>query len=340
MSELVSAIIPIYNVPNEMLQRCIESIVNQTYKNIEIILVNDGSLDKNNLQICQNYSRKYNNIKYLKQKNKGLSSARNTGFSQATGKWITFIDGDDWIEKEGIEKVVSKIKDDPDIVCFGTIKEYKKSSFKYTFNNLFEDGKVYKKDNKFFLEVLFDFQSNISDVTAKLYNKNFLQENKIIHNEKIRQGVEAFEFNFDAFLAANKIQFLKEYIYHYVYNDKSITMEQNNKSYEQLLLGLESVEKKVLNLNNKVVTASLYNRINYTIVTTAISGYFNPDANIKYGIRKKEFQKFMKKGIIKRSLQFKTNIDTKRKIILFLISKHIYLPIYLLAVIRKIQKTH
>ena len=117
-------------------------------------------------------------------------------------------------------------------------------------------------------------------------------------------------------------------------------MKQDNKSYEQLLLGLKSVEKKVLNLNNKIVTASFYNRINYIIVTAAISGYFNPNINMKYNTRKKEFKQFMKNEIIKRALQSKTNIDIKRKIILFLVSKHIYMPIYLLAIIRKIQKSN
>ncbi len=338
MNDLISIIVPIYNVPNDMLQKCIESLIKQTYKNIEIILVNDGSTNRDNIRICNKYLELSNKIKLINQINMGLCGARNTGVSNATGKWITFVDGDDWIEKDGFEKVINRLKDSPDIVCFGTIKEYKKSSFLYEFDNLFEDGKVYKKDCKIFLDVLFDFNSNISDVTAKLYNKEFLTKNNIFHDSEIRQGVESFDFNFDAFRKATKIQFIKEYIYHYVYNDKSITTKPNNQGYLQLLFGLEKVENKVLKLDNETVTKSFYNRINYIIVATAISGYFNPDSKIKYRIRKKTFEEFINNEIIKKALKFKSKIDIKRKMVLFFIIKKIYLPVYLLAIIRKIQK--
>ena len=333
MSDLVSIIVPIYNVPNEMLKKCINSLIKQTYKNIEILLVNDGT-NEDNIKICKEFLKKSKSIKMINQKNLGLSGARNTGVNNATGKWITFVDGDDWLEEKGIEKVISRIKDMPDIVCFGTIKEYKNTAFTYKFNNLFEDGKVYKEDCKFFLEVLFDFESNISDATAKLYNREFLKKNQISHDINIRQGVEAFDFNFDAFFKAKKIQFLKEYIYHYSYNAGSITMRPGNKGYEQIISGLQKVEKKVLDLDNDVVTKSFYNRIKFIIVSTAISGYFNPDVKVKYKMRK-----FMNNKILTKALNYESKVDIKRKIILFFISKKIYIPIYFLAIIRKMQKS-
>lgn len=338
MNDLVSIIVPIYNVPNEMLKKCIDSLIKQTYKNIEILLVNDGT-NEDNLKICNDFIKKSKLVKIINQKNLGLSGARNTGVNNATGKWITFVDGDDWIEENGIKRVISRIKDTPDIVCFGTIKEYKNTAFTYKFNNLFEDGKVYKEDCKLFLKVLFDFDSNISDATAKLYNREFLKKNQISHDINIKQGVEAFDFNFDAFLKAEEIQFLKEYIYHYSYNAESITMRPGNKGYEQIIFGLKKVEKKVIDLDNNVVTKSFYNRIKFIIVSTAISGYFNPDVKVKYKIRKKEFEKFMNNKILVKSLKYESKMDIKRKIILFFVSKKIYIPIYFLAIIRKMQKS-
>lgn len=335
----ISVIVPIYNIPTLMLDKCIESLISQTYKNIEIILVNDGS-NEANVNTCNKYIKLDKRTKLINQKNMGLSAARNTGVNNASGDWITFLDGDDYLEKDGLKRVIDRVKGNPEVVCFGTIKEYRNSSFLYEFGNLFEDGKNYKEDSKIFLDVLFDFESNISDATAKLYKRDFLIKEKIFHNSVIRQGVEAFDFNFEVFKRTKEILFLKEYIYHYTYNQNSITMKPSTNSYEQLLSGLEIVEKKVLKLNDNIVTKSFYNRIRYIIVTTAVSGYFNPTSKETYIERKKKFNEFLKKTIIEKALRSKGKIDIKRKIILFFISNHIYAPVYLLAKIRKVQKEY
>lgn len=102
--KLVSVIIPIYNV-EKYLRECINSVINQTYKNIEIILVNDGSPDNSDL-ICQEYVQKYDFIKYVSQKNQGVSAARNTGIKHAHGAYIYFLDSDDYIDNEFIETSV------------------------------------------------------------------------------------------------------------------------------------------------------------------------------------------------------------------------------------------
>ena len=99
MIPLVSIIIPIYKVPEHFLVQCIESTIAQTLENIEILLVDDGSPDQCG-EICDLYANQDKRIKVLHKKNGGLSSARNYGCKAATGKWIMFVDGDDWIEPE------------------------------------------------------------------------------------------------------------------------------------------------------------------------------------------------------------------------------------------------
>ena len=103
---LVSIIVPIYNI-EEYVGRCIESIINQTYTNLEIILVDDGSLDSSPI-ICDEYGVKDKRIKTIHKLNGGLSDARNAGLDIATGDYITFIDGDDWYDKNAIEKLVNE----------------------------------------------------------------------------------------------------------------------------------------------------------------------------------------------------------------------------------------
>lgn len=119
---LVSVIVPVYNVEN-YLPQCVGSIVNQTYKNIEVILVDDGSSD-NCPQMCDEFSEKDSRIKVIHKKNGGLSSARNAGIREATGDYIAFADSDDyWLCDNGLEILVNRIKEnEADILSFGYVK--------------------------------------------------------------------------------------------------------------------------------------------------------------------------------------------------------------------------
>lgn len=103
MKDLISVIVPVYNV-EKYLNRCINSIVNQTYKNIEIILVDDGSEDKSGL-VCDNYAAENSNIKVIHKENAGLGYARNSGLEIATGKYVVFVDSDDYIEQDMIDNL-------------------------------------------------------------------------------------------------------------------------------------------------------------------------------------------------------------------------------------------
>lgn len=120
MNEKISIIIPIYNV-EKYLKQCIESILNQTYKNFEMILIDDGTKDNSGI-ICDEYAKKDSRIKVIHQKNMGLSGARNTGLKIATGDYISFIDSDDFIDNKMFEVMLLALKkSDTDIVECGTI---------------------------------------------------------------------------------------------------------------------------------------------------------------------------------------------------------------------------
>ena len=107
MNPMISVIVPIYNV-EKYLARCVDSIVNQTYKNLEIILVDDGSPDRCP-QMCDDYADKDSRNKVIHKKNGGLSDARNAGMAVATGEYISFIDSDDWIETSMFELLLNNI---------------------------------------------------------------------------------------------------------------------------------------------------------------------------------------------------------------------------------------
>ena len=117
MKDKISIIVPIYNV-SYYLDNCIESITKQTYSNLEIILVNDGSTDNSN-DICQKWEKIDKRITYINQKNSGVSVARNNGIKKATGKYISFVDGDDYLEINFIKTLYNfTVKNNVDVsIC-------------------------------------------------------------------------------------------------------------------------------------------------------------------------------------------------------------------------------
>ena len=120
---LISVIVPVYKVEN-FLDRCVESIVGQTYENLEIILVDDGSPD-NCPAICDNWAKKDGRIKVIHKENGGLSSARNAGLDVVTGEYFGFIDSDDWIEKDFFEFLITNaLKENADISRCGLYLDY------------------------------------------------------------------------------------------------------------------------------------------------------------------------------------------------------------------------
>ena len=119
---LVSVIVPIYNV-EKYLEKCIESIVNQTYKNLEIILVDDGSPD-NCPAICDEWAQKDSRIKVIHKKNGGLSSARNAGLEVSNGEYISFVDSDDWLDENTFEELLENNDEQADFISFGLLEEF------------------------------------------------------------------------------------------------------------------------------------------------------------------------------------------------------------------------
>ena len=112
----VSIVVPVYNVPESALRKCLESTINQTMKEVEVLVIDDGSTDHSGL-ICDEYAASDNRIRVIHKANGGLSAARNIGYEMARGEWITFLDGDDWIDPATCEKTYNLgIENDVDIV--------------------------------------------------------------------------------------------------------------------------------------------------------------------------------------------------------------------------------
>lgn len=156
---LVSFIVPVYMV-EKYLRKCVESICNQTFKNMEIILVDDGSVDSCP-EICDEYAVKDDRIKVIHKKNGGLVSARKAGLKAATGKYIACIDGDDWLDTNALQRIID-LGTNADIICFSACEEYE-NGFRGVKKNTLQEG-------------LYETQNDLNHLYAKmLMNGNFFE---------------------------------------------------------------------------------------------------------------------------------------------------------------------
>jgi glycosyltransferase involved in cell wall biosynthesis len=215
MGELISVIIPVYNV-EKYLKRCIDSIINQTYRNLEIILIDDGSND-NSSNICDEYQNRDNRIIVIHKKNGGLSSARNQGMLAVKGDYVCFVDSDDWIDSNFIEYLYCAMKENNSQIVECLFK-------KTTCNNLNQSKLKYtdiKNKNFFGDECFIEFiKGNIFKQTV--WNK--LYSFKLIQNISFEEGrLHEDEFwTYQVFAKAKRVTYLNYIGYYYFQRDESI----------------------------------------------------------------------------------------------------------------------
>ncbi len=236
----ISVIVPVYNT-QKFLGKCLESIINQTFKDIEIICVNDGSID-NSPTILNDYAEKDSRIKIINQKNGGLSCARNTGINNAKGEYIGFVDSDDWIDLDFLEKLYNAAKKFDADIATGGIKRVRSYKWKYHLK-INKEECTENTDRKFVL----------CDVPEKCYVWN-----KIYRLEKIKQFSLYFEagvyfedrcYTCEALYKLKKLAVVPDTYYNYWTNPNSIVKTKSTKKTQDAKYTNEKM-MKILKLNN------------------------------------------------------------------------------------------
>ena len=217
----ISVIIPVYNVCN-YLDRCIQSVLTQTYKDLEIILVDDGSTDESG-KLCDIYKERDERIIVIHQKNQGVSCARNAGINIASGEYIGFVDADDYIEKNMYEELSSKIyfgnvKNEIIVCSFNRINNNEKRVFTYRIN----DG-VYS--NNVLIRQLLEPDGIDGFSFIKLFNKEVIINNKIQFASDITY-MEDVLFTYKFLLFAKKGYIMSTPLYNYCINENSVTQKK------------------------------------------------------------------------------------------------------------------
>ncbi len=210
---LLSIVIPVYNLEN-YIEDCLNSLVEQITENVEIIIINDGSIDKSEI-ICQKYCSKYPYIKYIYQQNAGVSNARNNGLNLAKGKYIQFVDGDDCLLPNSIPNILNKIKlNNPDIIVGDYIKFYNDINF-------IKDKKnqkiIFKIENSIYPQNVISLTDNNlfnPSLWCNIFKTDIIKNNNIRFVESVKY-TEDLDFCLQTFFACKKVNILTNKLYAY-----------------------------------------------------------------------------------------------------------------------------
>ena len=287
MNKKLSIIVPVYN-SDKYIARCIESIINQKYENIELILIDDGSKD-NSLEIMKHYKDLDKRIFVYSNTNHGVSYTRNYGLEKATGEYITFVDSDDYIDKDMYNEMIKALeKEKTDMV----ICSYKK----VIEENISINNKTPKSKKLNGIDEAFSYLKNekynyISNIWNKIYLKNKIQ-NKF--NEKYYIG-EDLLFNCQYLLNTNTVYFMDKPFYNYIIQNQSLSHKVTDKTITSIQAFdeiIKTVDKKISNHN----IDDLY-REQFRFANLIIKTYKKLDKKNKIYIketRKKLFTKILK----------------------------------------------
>jgi len=307
INDLISVIVPVYNV-EKYLSQCINSILNQTIKSLEIILVDDGSLD-NSGKICDEFSKKDDRIVVIHKENNGLSSARNAGLKIATGSYIGFVDSDDWLDENMYESLLKLIKDtNSDISC---CKFFKTANGEEKIPPI--NSEVIESFNN--IEGLNNFYTDLYTQTVvawnKLYNRK-LFDNIIYPIGKIHEDEGT---TYKLFYKANKITYTNRPFYYYRTTPNSITTSKFNKKRLDILDVYDDKIKFIKTINDE----GIYSKTLKWYLFTLINCYFECSNSME------DNQKYLDSIKIKISKIYKDYSKCKEKqlhwIILFSIFK-------------------
>lgn len=249
----ISVIVPIYKVEN-YLDRCLDSLVNQTYKNLEIILVDDGSPDKCP-QMCDEWVKKDKRIKVIHKENGGVSSARNSGLEKATGDYIAFVDADDFIEKTMYEKLINSVTQEKSDIALCRFSYYYEESEKE--KNIFEinlDKLSKEKIYPYLLKVgmnarnnRFETENIMGCIWRGIYKKEILKDitfQKLIVCEDTAFIIDLFQKN-------PKVLIVDDYLYKYVQRKTSAVHQFNEAKINNRINAYRIICEKVNNFVSK-----------------------------------------------------------------------------------------
>lgn len=303
---LISIIVPVYNVQKEI-DKCVESLINQSYKNIEIILVNDGSTDKSGL-ICNKYSKLDSRINVIHKENGGLSDARNVGIKAATGEYLLFVDSDDNIELDSCEVFIKSLNKRKVDIVVGEARRIEGDNISYLKHSNLTNGKEYS--SREYIKLAIEALEWYAPSWLNLYKREFILKKSIFFKKGILH--EDMQILPKLFLEADTIIYMQYCFYNYQIREGSITQSNNKtkniESMKNILNEWKLTFDKVHDIElRKLLYGILIKQYLYTIREFNIS-------NAQY------FEILNKKFLFKYSLNNRERLKT----LIYILSPRVY----------------
>ena len=268
----ISIIVPVYNV-EEYLRKCVDSLLSQTYRHIEIILVDDGSTDSSG-EICDEYATRSNRVRAIHTENRGLSAARNRGLEEAVSTYISFVDSDDWVEEEMYTTLLRNIVGSKaDISCVGVKSDYNEGQ-----DILKKTDDVIECNTEEFLRVVIENPNIYGYVCNKLFKRDLLQELKF--DEELR-SCEDLDFTVRYATVCKKAVYIESELYHYRQRATSMT---GDLGYNDRKLSILDAYEAIMPIYQKYCPECMYRlnrnylKININILGRMRRSHYRNDA--------------------------------------------------------------
>lgn len=329
---LVSIIIPVYNA-EKYLHRCLKSVINQSYKNIEIILINDGSTD-NSGEICEAYTVSDNRIRVIHTQNNGPAAARNTGIKNSKGEFVFFADSDDFIETNALSLLIESYNQYKADIIVGDFNKIKDDIFDSGHNRFFSSSKLLtkqgiidytrcylKKPNRFPL---------FTQSWGRLFKQSIIKKNNILFNTDLRT-FEDVAFNFDYLKHTNKLFFLKEVVYNYLIHDNYASATMKMCDNPKVLFGYQQALANTRDfLKNYYSDADIRREVGHAYISYTIIQFVRTCGQINNSNKKKIYkliQEIINDSNVRDNLQFYSPTKGDSKILPILMKLKLYWPI-------------
>jgi glycosyltransferase involved in cell wall biosynthesis len=336
MSQKLTVIVPIYN-EEKYLNRCVDSIVNQSYENLEIILVDNKSTDSTG-SICDTYGAKDSRIKVIHRKEHGwISDGRNDGLAAATGEWITFVDADDWLELNFYQEMFDHMpqnSDTIDILFSGGRTDYcndgsiKKVKYRNTDFDFSDKEKIIGLIGELLdTPVTSNVNSTLSAVWDKLYRADFIKKNNLYFPTDIL-FLDDIYYNLAAFEKSTRIAGIDYVGYNYWFNPNSVTHAYKPDVDKKARYDIKKMKQ---NLEEEEIYNGVKDRFNSRVILCVILimelKSFNKKNNSPYILRKQQFKKLMEEDTFHEAVYgSKSKMLFKFRIREFFLKIHFYLP--------------
>lgn len=325
----ISIIVPIYNA-EKYIRRCIESILKQTYTNIELILINDGSND-NSLEICEKFKKNDRRIVIVNKKNEGVSVARNIGIEKATGELISFVDADDYLEENFLQELFNIMnKYNVNYVTCGYNRVY--GNYLEQINNNLNEILMSSDE---YLNKILNVQTGYGFAHMKLINKSVIGD--VRFNKTLKVGEDAL---FNVMLCQNldKVAIFNKPLYNYYFNPESVVRKFDENYYQKYLKSMKEMTTYINNkyINNSQINQNLQNYIAYHILLICVNYCYHPENKEN---NRKKLKEVCEEKIFKKAIQESNynDLSITRKISLFTLKHKLYLIMELICKIRQKQ---